>query len=103
MAARAGYAVRTDCGIGTQDIPPRWALGAFVSRFGYQSEAQADSVIRKMKEEKFPCDAIIFDLFWFGDSIKGTLGNLDWMNKQKWPNPEKMISNFNNKTQYIGT
>lgn len=79
---------------GTQDIPPRWALGAFVSRFGYQSEAQADSVVKKMFDEKFPCDAIIFDLFWFGDSIKRTLGNLDWVNKQRWPDPEKMISDF---------
>ncbi|MBX7139905.1 MAG: DUF5110 domain-containing protein [Chitinophagales bacterium] len=79
---------------GTQDIPPRWALGAFVSRFGYQSEAQADSVVKKMLDEKFPCDAIIFDLFWFGDSIKRTLGNLDWMNKQRWPDPEKMVSDF---------
>ncbi|MFI5134944.1 MAG: TIM-barrel domain-containing protein [Chitinophagales bacterium] len=82
---------------GTQDIPPRWALGAFASRFGYQSEAQADSVIKKMREEKFPCDAIIFDLFWFGDSIKNTLGNLDWMNKTRWPDPEKMISDFRNE------
>jgi oligosaccharide 4-alpha-D-glucosyltransferase len=79
---------------GTQDIPPRWALGAFISRFGYQSEEQADSVVNKMLGEKFPCDAIIFDLFWFGDSIKRTLGNLDWMNKQRWPNPEKMISDY---------
>lgn len=79
---------------GTQDIPPRWALGAFVSRFGYQSEVQADSVVKKMLDERFPCDAIIFDLFWFGDSIKRTLGNLDWMNKQRWPDPQKMISDF---------
>jgi oligosaccharide 4-alpha-D-glucosyltransferase len=86
---------------GTQDIPPRWALGAFVSRFGYQSEVQADSVVKKMLDEQFPCDAIIFDLFWFGDSIKGTLGNLDWMNKEKWPAPERMIQHF--KSQGIKT
>ncbi|NJO25651.1 MAG: hypothetical protein HC867_07665, partial [Bacteroidia bacterium] len=27
-------------------------------------------------------------------SIKGTLGNLDWVNTQKWPNPKLMIDSF---------
>lgn len=79
---------------GKQPLPPRWALGNFVSRFGYQNEAQAKSIVEKMKAENFPMDAIIFDLFWFGDSIRGTLGNLDWMNKSKWPDPKRMISDF---------
>ncbi len=39
-------------------------------------------------------DGLIFDLFWFGDEIKGTLGNLDWVNTTKWPNPKLMIENF---------
>ena len=79
---------------GTQPIPPRWALGNFMSRFGYSSEKQSENILNKMKAEHVPVDAIIFDLFWFGDSIKGTLGNLDWVNKDKWPNPKKMISGF---------
>ncbi|MBI1781854.1 MAG: DUF5110 domain-containing protein [Sphingobacteriales bacterium] len=80
--------------VGTQPIPPRWAMGNFISRFGYRSQAQADSVIQKMKEEQFPADGIILDLFWFGDSIQRTLGNLDWVNKTKWPNPKKMIADW---------
>jgi oligosaccharide 4-alpha-D-glucosyltransferase len=48
-----------------------------------------------MQQQQFPVDAIIFDLFWFGDSIKGTLGNLDWVNKSSWPNPKEMIGSFN--------
>jgi oligosaccharide 4-alpha-D-glucosyltransferase len=79
---------------GTQPLPPRWAFGNLMSRFGYTSEAQARDILQKMKEEDVPVDAIIFDLFWFGDSIKGTLGNLEWTNKQKWPDPKKMISDF---------
>ena len=47
-----------------------------------------------MKQENFPLDAVILDLFWFGDSIKGTLGNLDWVNKNAWPQPEAMIKNL---------
>lgn len=81
---------------GRQPLPPRWALGNFVSRFGYRSEAQVKEVVEKMKAEKFPMDGLIFDLFWFGDSIKGTLGNLDWLNTEKWPNPKAMIEGFRN-------
>lgn len=79
---------------GTQPLLPRWALGSFMSRFGYTSEAQAKSIFQQMKSEQVPFDAIIFDLFWFGDSIKKTLGNLDWVNKTKWPQPARMIADF---------
>jgi oligosaccharide 4-alpha-D-glucosyltransferase len=79
---------------GTQPLPPRWALGTFMSRFGYTSENQTREIYNRMKQEGIPFDAVIFDLFWFGDSIKGTLGNLDWVNKQKWPDPAKMIAGF---------
>ena len=82
---------------GTQPLPPRWAMGNLMSRFGYSSEAQATSILNKMKENHIPVDAVIFDLYWFGDSIKGTLGNLDWVNKTRWPDPKKMISGFKNK------
>ncbi len=86
---------------GTQPLPPRWALGNLMSRFGYTSQEQATSIAKKMKDEKIPVDAIIFDLFWFGDSIKGYIGNLDWVNKEKWPNPVGMIKDF--KKQNINT
>lgn len=86
---------------GTQPLPPRWALGNLMSRFGYTSEQQVKAIAVKMKAAHIPVDAIIFDLFWFGDSIKGTMGNLDWVNKQVWPNPTKMIQDF--KKDHIQT
>jgi oligosaccharide 4-alpha-D-glucosyltransferase len=86
---------------GTQPLPPRWAFGNLMSRFGYTSEAQARDILGQMQEENIPVEAIIFDLFWFGDSIKGTLGNLDWVNRTKWKNPQKMISDF--KKQGVNT
>jgi oligosaccharide 4-alpha-D-glucosyltransferase len=79
---------------GTQPLPPRWALGNLMSRFGYTSEAQVKSILDSMRYKGIPVDAVIFDLFWFGDSIKQTMGNLDWVNKKAWPNPEKMIADF---------
>ena len=79
---------------GTQPLPPRWAFGHFLSRFGYSSEAQVKDIYAKTKATGIPVDGVIFDLFWFGDSIKHTLGNLDWVNKKAWPDPKKMIADF---------
>jgi oligosaccharide 4-alpha-D-glucosyltransferase len=79
---------------GTQPLPPRWALGNLMSRFGYTSQKQVKEIARKMHQEEIPFDAVIFDLFWFGDGIKGTMGNLDWVNKATWPDPKGMIQSF---------
>ncbi|MCS6916100.1 MAG: glycoside hydrolase family 31 protein [Chitinophagales bacterium] len=79
---------------GRQPLPPLWALGAFVSRFGYRSRQQTEFIVKKMQEERFPFDAVVLDLFWFGDSIQGTLGNLDWVNAERWPDPPGMIRDF---------
>ncbi|HNP55135.1 MAG TPA: glycoside hydrolase family 31 protein, partial [Ferruginibacter sp.] len=80
--------------VGTQPLPPRWAMGNFMSRFGYRSEKQTQEILQQMKADSIPVDAIIFDLFWFGDSIKNTLGNLDWINQTAWPNPPKMLQQW---------
>jgi len=80
---------------GTQPLPPRWALGNLMSRFGYTSQQEVADIAATMKEQHIPLDAVIFDLFWFGDSVKGTMGNLEWVNHTKWPAPEKMIRSFN--------
>ena len=84
---------------GKQPLPPRWALGNFMSRFGYSSQKQVNLIAEKMNLAHIPVDAIIFDLFWFGDSIKGTMGNLAWVNKEKWPDPAGMIAHF--KEQHV--
>ena len=81
---------------GRQPLPPRWALGNFSSRFGYHSQEEVEKTIRKFEEEKIPVDAIILDLYWFGKTIKGTMGNLEW-DKENFPNPNKMISDLNLK------
>ncbi|MBC7524078.1 MAG: DUF4968 domain-containing protein [Flavobacterium sp.] len=81
---------------GKQPLPPRWAFGNFSSRFGYHSQEEVEKTIRKFDDDKIPVDAIILDLYWFGKTIKGTLGNLDW-DKETFPNPEKMIANLNAK------
>ncbi|HQA73457.1 TIM-barrel domain-containing protein [Flavobacterium sp.] len=81
---------------GKQPLPPRWAFGNFSSRFGYHSQEEVENTIKKFQEDNIPVDAIILDLYWFGKTIKGTMGNLDW-DKDNFPNPEKMIANLKAK------
>lgn len=90
---------------GKQGLPPRWTLGNFMSRFGYASQTEVLEMATKMKNENIPFDGVIIDLFWFGDSIKGTLGNLEWVNKNRWPDPAGMIKKLkeNNKKTILIT
>jgi len=78
---------------GKQPLPPRWAFGNFASRFGYHSQAETEATIQKFRAEKIPVDAIILDLYWFGKTVQGTMGNLEW-DKDNFPNPGTMISNL---------
>ncbi len=78
---------------GRQPLPPRWALGNLQSRMAYRNQKETDSIVTLMKDKGFPIDAIIIDFYWFGDSILGHLGTLDWY-KKAWPDPDAMISKF---------
>lgn len=81
---------------GKQPLPPRWAFGNFASRFGYKSQQQVIDTVDQFINEEFPLDAIILDLYWFGNDIKGFMGNLDW-DKEVFPQPIKMIDNLKQK------
>lgn len=81
---------------GNQPLPPRWALGNLQSRMAYRNQQQAEDVVALMQQKKFPMDALILDFYWFGDSIQGHLGKLDWF-KPAWPDPAGMITKFREK------
>ncbi len=81
---------------GKQPLPARWTFGNFSSRFGYHSQEEVENTIRKFENDNIPVDAIILDLYWFGKSIKGTMGNLDW-DKDQFPNPDKMLADLKAK------
>ncbi|MCX2742612.1 DUF4968 domain-containing protein [Mangrovivirga sp. M17] len=82
---------------GNQPLPPIWALGNFQSRFGYESQQEAENILDRSLNAGYPTDALILDIFWFGPEIEdGRMGDLKW-NKEKWPEPVKMIDNFKEK------
>ncbi|OFY68631.1 MAG: hypothetical protein A2265_06620, partial [Bacteroidetes bacterium RIFOXYA12_FULL_33_9] len=77
---------------GKQPIPPRWALGYMQSRFGYQNETETRNTINSLINDDFPVDAVILDLYWFGQL--SDMGNLSW-DYSNWATPTDMISDFN--------
>lgn len=81
---------------GRQSLPPRWVFGNLQSRMAYRNQAETENIVNLMQKNDFPIDAIILDFYWFGDSIQGHLGKLDWF-KPAWPEPQKMISDFKAK------
>ncbi len=79
---------------GMQPLLPLWALGNFTSRFGYRSEQEARAVVKAFQKDNIPLEAVILDLYWFGKTIQGTMGNLA-VDRDSFPNWEKMITDFN--------
>jgi alpha-glucosidase/oligosaccharide 4-alpha-D-glucosyltransferase len=57
---------------------------------------EARDTVNKFIADDIPLDGIVFDLYWFGKEVKGTMGNLAW-DKDSFPNPEGMIADFRNK------
>ncbi|MEN9700514.1 MAG: hypothetical protein RLZZ301_1712 [Bacteroidota bacterium] len=82
--------------LGRQPMPARWTLGNFASRFGYHSASEAANVVSEFRNQQIPLDAIIFDLYWFGKDIQGTLGNFEFY-KDSFPDAQNMIAEFRNQ------
>ncbi|MFW5725036.1 MAG: TIM-barrel domain-containing protein [Bacteroidota bacterium] len=76
---------------GRQKLPPLWALGYIQSKYGYENQTQAVNIVNQIREEDFPLDALILDLYWFGTT--NDMGNLDW-DYSRWPQPVQMINDF---------
>jgi len=76
---------------GRQALPPLWSLGYIQSRFGYENESHARQMVSDMQEDNFPLDAIVLDLYWFGDP--GRMGDLNW-DYNRWQTPVQMMSDF---------
>ncbi len=75
---------------------PLWSMGNFASRFGYHSQKEVENVVKAFERDSIPLDAVILDLYWFGKTIKGTMGNLSFY-KDSFPNPVKMIRGLKEK------
>lgn len=74
---------------GRQSRPPMWALGYMTSRYGYETQVQAEKTVDDIKKANIPIDAIVFDIQWQGPTC-AWMGSLDWY-APNWSDPEGMI------------
>jgi alpha-glucosidase (family GH31 glycosyl hydrolase) len=73
---------------GCQPLPPRWAFGYIQSKNRYRDEAEARAIVKTIRAEMVPCDAIVLDLAWFRH-----MGDVSW-DLSRWPQHESMVSEF---------
>jgi alpha-glucosidase (family GH31 glycosyl hydrolase) len=61
---------------GRAPLPPRWALGYMQSRYGYRNWSQMYAARDTFRTNDMPCDALILDLYWWGQANQ--MGALRW-------------------------
>ena len=75
---------------GKAAMPPLWSFGFWMSRITYFSEAEGRDVVKKLRDNRIPCDVLHFDTGWF---------ETDWrcdyqFSKTRFKNPVKMMADF---------
>ncbi|PLX23881.1 MAG: hypothetical protein C0599_03440 [Salinivirgaceae bacterium] len=80
--------------IGKAPLPPMWGMGFIQSRYGYETQSEAESIVSQMRDADFPMDALVLDLYWFGGTNR--MGDFDW-DLSRFPNPDQMISTLHNQ------
>jgi len=73
---------------GHTPLPPLWALGYQQSRYTYYPEARAREIVKRLREDKIPADAIYFDIDYQQGNAPFTVNRTDF------PHFEKMIADF---------
>ncbi|NUQ81539.1 MAG: T9SS type A sorting domain-containing protein [Bacteroidetes bacterium] len=76
---------------GFQPLPPRWALGFIQSKYGYQNETEVRQIASTFRSKNIPADAIVLDLYWFGQENK--MGDLQW-DLNRFPDPAGMVADL---------
>ncbi|WP_066374489.1 TIM-barrel domain-containing protein [Herbidospora mongoliensis] len=70
-------------------LPPKWALGSWISSgFFRDSQERVLDRARKIRERGIPCDVLHLDTFW---QIDGHWSDLRW-DRDAFPDPEGMLS-----------
>ncbi|MHB8135453.1 MAG: TIM-barrel domain-containing protein [Anaerolineaceae bacterium] len=72
---------------GFAPIPPKWSFGFWISRAGFRSRMEVESVIQEMRKRGFPCDVLSLDPWWMGE---GPWCSYEW-DEEQFPNPAEMI------------
>lgn len=76
---------------GRQDLAPFWSLGYITSKYGYETQEETEAVVRRFKQEGYPLDGIVLDLYWYGKETD--MGRFEW-NKEQWRDHRGMLAGF---------
>jgi alpha-D-xyloside xylohydrolase len=49
---------------GRTQIPPKWALGVWMSRCQYRNKTEVGEVLERLRKEQIPCDVVHLDPMW---------------------------------------
>lgn len=82
---------------GRPSMPPRWALGLWASRCMYESRAEAEEIINRLRAEKIPCDVINLDPKWMNTHYYFKIGvdACDFVRNEKaFPDQPDMFARF---------
>lgn len=88
-SARQAYMQLT----GTPPVPPKTAFGLWVSEFGFDNWAEAETKITAQRTAGMPLDGLVFDLQWFGGIINHRMGSLSW-DTSNFPNPAGKLKSW---------
>ncbi len=69
---------------------PKWSLGIWMSRLGYQNRKELEQVAAEARDREFPVDVLHLDPPWLRD---GHLCDLEW-DRDDFPDPEGMIADL---------
>jgi len=84
---------------GHPPVPPKKALGLWVSEYSYDSWTEIDNRLNTLRSNKVPVDGFVLDLEWFGGVTAGSdnssMGKLTW-DTASFPNPATKIAGYTN-------
>ena len=79
---------------GKPQMPPRWALGVWMSRCAYLTRAQVEDVLARLRAEEIPCDVVHLDPHWMKTHYYFKIGvdacDFEW-DTEDWPDHKRML------------
>jgi len=82
---------------GRTPMPPLWSLGNQQCRYSYMDKGEVREVARGFRERYIPCDVIYLDIDYMDGYRVFT-----W-NKERFPEPEKLISELREQGFHVVT
>lgn len=82
---------------GKPTLPPKWALGIWMSRASYRNRMELLEIANRLRAERIPCDVLHIDPAWLSRGYYNEIGvevcNFEW-NYKDWGEPKELFQTF---------